>query len=288
MIINSKSSNIDEIRKMSEKRLAPKSPPPPTKKLGMGDFLHLMISQLQYQDPMHPLNNTKFAAQLAQFSQLDQLTRLNKGVGAIGKDTGDANKIGMVGFLGQEVTVSGNGFHFDAKDSARMTFRLDGAIASGAVRVFDSSHHLVRTLSMKPALAGTHSIEWDGVTNHGEMAVPGNYSFEVEAKDGRHRPVSASPVETGVVTGVLFKDGAPVLEVGGREIALKDVSHVGKPPGHKIQLSPAVSSALPASPGSVSSLPVKSVNEHAAPKTASPPVISGKGGAQGVSVNKKA
>ncbi|MHB1757004.1 MAG: flagellar hook assembly protein FlgD [Leptospirillum sp.] len=287
MIINSKSSNIDEIRKMSEKRLAPKSPPPPTKKLGMGDFLHLMISQLQYQDPMHPLNNTKFAAQLAQFSQLDQLTRLNKGVGAIGKDTGDANKIGMVGFLGQEVTVSGNGFHFDAKDSARMTFTLDGAIVSGAVRVFDASHHLVRTLSMKPALAGTHSIEWDGVTNHGSMAAPGNYSFEVEAKDGRHRPVSANPVETGVVTGVLFKDGAPILEVGGREIALKDVSHVGKPPGHKIQPSPGGQPALPVAPKLASVQPVKSPEGHI-PPSASPPVPTGRGPAQGISVNKKA
>ncbi len=242
MIINSKSSNINEIRKLSEKRLGPKTPPPPTKKLGMGDFLHLMISQLQYQDPMHPLNNTKFAAQLAQFSQLDQLTRLNKGVGVIGKDTGDANKMGMVGFLGQEVTVSGNGFHFDAKDSARMTFTLDAPMASGEVRIFDVSHHLVRTLEMKPALAGTHSMEWDGVTNHGDKAGPGNYSFEVEARDGRHRPVSASPVETGVVTGVLFKGGSPVLEVGGREIALKDVSHVGKPRGGVINRpAPAVS-----------------------------------------------
>jgi hypothetical protein len=95
-------------------------------------------------------------------------------------------------------------------------------------------------------------------------------------------------VETGVVTGVLFKDGAPVLEVGGREIALKDVSHVGKPPGHKIQRPVAGSPALPVSPAPASVLPAKGPEEHVAQKTVVPPVGSGKGAAQGISVNKKA
>ena len=41
------------------------------------EFLQLLTAQLQYQDPLQPMDNTQFASQLAQFSQLDQLSSLN-------------------------------------------------------------------------------------------------------------------------------------------------------------------------------------------------------------------
>lgn len=40
---------------------------------GRDEFLHLLVTQLQYQDPLDPMKNQDFIAQLAQFSSLDQL-----------------------------------------------------------------------------------------------------------------------------------------------------------------------------------------------------------------------
>src|SRR4030042_1012864 len=42
------------------------------------DFMKLLITQLQHQDPLEPLNNNEMASQLAQFSQLYQLEAMNK------------------------------------------------------------------------------------------------------------------------------------------------------------------------------------------------------------------
>jgi Flagellar hook capping protein len=46
------------------------------KTLGQSDFLKLLVTQLQNQDPLKPVDNQEFIAQTAQFSQLDQMSQL--------------------------------------------------------------------------------------------------------------------------------------------------------------------------------------------------------------------
>ncbi|HEX2055459.1 MAG TPA: flagellar hook capping FlgD N-terminal domain-containing protein [Nitrospiraceae bacterium] len=46
------------------------------KAMGQDDFLKLLVTQLQHQDPLNPIENQDFIAQTAQFSQLEQLSKL--------------------------------------------------------------------------------------------------------------------------------------------------------------------------------------------------------------------
>ncbi len=48
--------------------------------IGKSEFLKLLVAQLQNQDPLNPLQNEEFVAQLATFSSLEQLMSINKAV----------------------------------------------------------------------------------------------------------------------------------------------------------------------------------------------------------------
>jgi len=52
----------------------------PTQEIGKTEFLKLLVTQLQHQDPMNPVDNQEFIAQLATFSSLEQLISINRAV----------------------------------------------------------------------------------------------------------------------------------------------------------------------------------------------------------------
>lgn len=51
--------------------------------LGKDDFLNLLVTQLRYQDPLNPTDNTEYISQLAQFSSLEQMNNMNSGISSM-------------------------------------------------------------------------------------------------------------------------------------------------------------------------------------------------------------
>ena len=81
----------------SQKRTASSS-------LGKDDFLKLLMTQLQNQDPSKPMEDTQFIAQMAQFSSLEQMTNLNSTFGKFIEQQQQTQLISYNQFIGKEIT----------------------------------------------------------------------------------------------------------------------------------------------------------------------------------------
>ena len=65
--------------------------------LGQNQFLQLLMTQLQNQDPMSPMDNTQFIAQMAQFSSLEQMTNLVSATQAMNANNEVAQSVSLIG-----------------------------------------------------------------------------------------------------------------------------------------------------------------------------------------------
>ena len=86
--------------------------------IGMQDFLNILLTQLTYQDPLKPMDNKEFMAQLAQFTTLGQTQELNTKIDALLSTQASMQSIGLIGRTVQVNT--------DAGTQTGTVFRLKG------------------------------------------------------------------------------------------------------------------------------------------------------------------
>ncbi len=108
--------------------------------LGMQDFLKILLTQLTYQDPLKPMDNQEFMAQMAQFTNLQQTQQLNDKI-----ETLITNQAALqsVGLIGRTVDINASGTTVTGTVSA-----LSLAGASPSISVRTSSGAVINDVSL--------------------------------------------------------------------------------------------------------------------------------------------
>ncbi|MBO6304543.1 MAG: flagellar biosynthesis protein FlgD [Selenomonadaceae bacterium] len=76
------------------------------RQLDKNAFLKLMVTQMQYQDPLDPQDNSEYVAELAQFSALEQMTNVSSGVAEVSKLVSNLDTSVLVGQLSSMIGQS--------------------------------------------------------------------------------------------------------------------------------------------------------------------------------------
>jgi flagellar basal-body rod modification protein FlgD len=191
------------------------------------NFLTLLTKQLQYQDPLSPMDTNEFTSQLVQYTEVEQSIDTNQKLEDLLALQNSNQAMAAMSFLGTTIEAESNDINL-SDGSAIFEYETDSATTGTTISILDSTGKLVRVVTGESA-AGTHSYTWDGTDGNGVALEDGVYSIQVTGSDLDGESVDITTRAVGKVSGVEVRNGQVLLSIGALQIPLEDVHAVRQP-----------------------------------------------------------
>ena len=143
--------------------------------MGKQDFLTLFTAQLQNQNPLEPVKNEAFVAQLAQFSQLEALTNMETSLDKFVSAMSGERMLNSASLIGKKVAMTDTPTLLTSGGIIEGSIDLPMGSNGVQVNVHDSQGRLVQELIAGPQLPGSMPVAWDGKDAAGNAAPAGLY-----------------------------------------------------------------------------------------------------------------
>ena len=200
------------------------------------DFLHLLITQLQNQDPLSPMESNDFTMQTTAFSQLGEMVAMNESIGSLAdaliqQSNNNSSLLQGSSFLGKEIEYSTNTITFDGSPVTNFNFYLGGTpdMSKSEIRVYNEKGELVTTHKPEEMVSGQNKISWDGIGANGVQLPEGTYFFEVSAVTTEGAPVTFEAFGSGIVESVKMANGVLFFGIDGGVVSSEHVYSVRDP-----------------------------------------------------------
>src|SRR3984957_6292879 len=187
------------------------------------EFLQLLTTQLQHQDPTSPLDPNQFTQELVQFASVEQQINTNTSLSTMISLQQTQQAASALTFLGATVAVSGKTAEL-ANGTANWTYS-GSQPATATINISNASGQVVYSTSQS-VQPGAQTFTWNGVDGQGTTWPSGAYTIAVNAVGANNQNVPVTTGIQGVVTGVNVSQTPPTLTVGGQSYALSQVTQV--------------------------------------------------------------
>jgi flagellar basal-body rod modification protein FlgD len=181
-------------------------------------FLKLLVTQMQNQDPLNPMDNSQMTSQIAQINTVSGIDKLNTTVSGLNSQFLQLQALSGAALVGRDITLQGNSLNV-AGGSGSGSFDLVGTADRVKVEILSPAGSVVQTLELGAENAGRHDFNWPAVN------VPDGapYHFRVTATKGA-ATVGTTPLMTDRVTAVTTSGNTLMLETENNgSIAYADV-----------------------------------------------------------------
>jgi flagellar basal-body rod modification protein FlgD len=196
--------------------------------MGQKDFLTLFTTQLKCQDPLDPVKNEAFVAQLAQFSQLEATTSMDQTLKTYVESMAGERMMSSTNMIGKTVAVPDAPAVIQGDKPAQGFVSLPNGAEGVKLEVFNDKGQLMATQVMGTQKMGDMPWIWDGSNDAGNKVPDGNYFFKATVvSQGKTTtpPVNVLSTVKGVNQAI---DKSIMLEVaGGKSVKLTDVQRIG-------------------------------------------------------------
>ena len=169
-------------------------------------FLKLLVTQLQNQDPLSPMDNAELTSQIAQINTVTGIATLNTSVQALSGQFLQMQTLQGASLIGKDVIVPGNKLDI-ANGVAQGGFELAAAADSVKVEVLNAAGTVVDTVQLGAGNAGVNGFNW----------VSGNY----DNSNGLTFRVTAMSGATKLDTTLLMRDTVNAVSTSGNSLTLE-------------------------------------------------------------------
>jgi len=196
--------------------------------MGQQAFLTLFTTQLQNQDPLDPVKNEAFVAQLAQFSQLEATTKMADSMGSMATAMQSDRLLAGTSLIGKKVaTPNGTAQLLDNANIKGVVSVPNGA-DKVTLEVYDQLGRKVFTQLLGRQAPGDVELKWEGYNDKGERMPEGRY--KVQATVSSFGNVTQVPISTPAVVRSVTYNGTTnemMVEVeGGGSVPLSQIKRV--------------------------------------------------------------
>ena len=187
------------------------------------EFLQLLTTQLQHQDPTSPLDPNQFTQELVQFASVEQQINTNTSLNTMISLQQTQQAASAMTFLGATVAVSGTTAQL-ANGQAAWNYSVTQP-ATANISITNSSGQIVYTTS-QTVQPGNQTFTWNGVDANGVNWPSGAYTISITATGANNQSVPVTTQVQGVVTGVDVSKTPPNLTIGGQSYPLNQITQV--------------------------------------------------------------
>ncbi len=188
------------------------------------DFLNMLMTQLQNQDPSSPMDTDTFTSELVQFSSVEQQIQTNTSLTNLIQLTQGSEVIQGSSMIGQQVTVQST--QIPLQNGTGTVNLTSPAAEKVSISITNSSGTDIFDTTVNAA-AGNNTFTWNGTNNAGQTVPNGLYTMVATGSNVGGGTSTLPFTVTGTATGVISSGTTVDLQLGPLSVPFSSITSVG-------------------------------------------------------------
>ena len=193
--------------------------------LDKDDFMMLLLTQLQYQDPTEPTDTATILTQTSQLASLESAENTNAALESLSATLANADQFSTIAAIGKTANLGSNAISYIEGEVSSFEVYYPESIASGTIEILDSEGKIIGTLPVEENTSGIYQFDWDGLLSNGERAEEGVYYITSSYSDANGAQQSTR-MGTYPIESVRFEEGQTLLKVGSSYVPIENIQEI--------------------------------------------------------------